>query len=88
MTLYLKFNGGFDEAITQLFLNNSMPISSTNIKDKLACEITKKPHTHKMHNLGQIEKKHGIILQKLNWKLTQHEFDIFLSDIFHLFLNC
>lgn len=44
MALYLKFNGGFDEAITQLILNNSMPISSTNIKDKLACKITKRKH--------------------------------------------
>jgi hypothetical protein len=45
MTLHLKFNGGFDGAITQLFLNNSMLISSTNIKDKLACKITKRKHT-------------------------------------------
>jgi hypothetical protein len=72
-----------------------MPISSTNIKDKLACKITKK-NTHKMHNLGQIEKKTWNHFAKTKFEgdttcqtfLTQHEFDIFLSDIFHLFLNC
>lgn len=49
-----------------------------------------------MHNLGQIEKKTWNHFAKTKFEgdttcqtfLTQHEFDIFLSDIFHLFLNC